>query len=305
MAASLADASLAAGRERWRQLSPRAPTAVSALLGVLIAADLAHTVLGLSARTRPVPLAAAAPAHHGVDAQRIVAAHLFGTAPVAQDPAHARLAAADLKLSGTIATQEPKHGFAIIVAGGASRMYAVGDPVGDAALFSVYLDHVILDRAGTLEALFLPHTALAGARGGAIAAAHPAPHRGQFVDSLGRVVGSDPGVLDRIMHTLDVRDEKTDRVRGFRVFPVASGAAMRILGLSPGDVLTSLNGTPLDDVKHGRELLQAVQPDGIATATVEREGQTLSVTLNVAQAAEELRNEAAAPGSGGEAADRT
>jgi general secretion pathway protein C len=298
-----ADPSLAVWRERWRGLSAHAPVAVSALLAMLIAADLARIALAFSASPRPMPAAAAAAPRARLDLQRIVAAHLFGAAPAPADPGHAPLTAADLKLSGTIATAEPRHGFAIIVSSGASRMYAVGDPVGGAALFSVYLDRVILDRNGTLETLFLPHTALAGAARVALAAARPRAPHGQFVDSLGRVVASDPGVLDRIMHAVDVHDDKTDKMRGFVVYPVASGEAMRILGLSAGDLLTSLNGTALDDLKRGLELLQAVRSDSSVTATVERQGQKLTVTLNVADAAEALKNEA--PAGGEAAADRT
>jgi general secretion pathway protein C len=295
MPASPADTWLAAFRERG--LAAHAPAAVSALLAVLIAAELARIVLAFGGQTRPVRVEIPAPRHTAVDAQRIVAAHLFGAAPVAKDPDDAPLTAADLKLSGTIATPEPRHGFAIIVGGGISRFYAVGDPVGGAALHAVYLDHVILDRGGRLETLSLPHVTPAASQGLAHAGGATPPH-GQFLDNAGRVVDHDPGVLDGIMRTIDVHDrgDNSGKIRGFRVYPVASGAALRILGLSPGDLLTSLNGVPLDDLKHGRELLEAVDSTGAASATVERQGQTLSVTLDVTGAAAELQNEAAAKG---------
>jgi general secretion pathway protein C len=303
--ASLAEGSPALWRERWRALSPYAPVAVSALLAVLIAAELARIVLAFSARSPPDAVPVSGARHSPLDARRIVAAHLFGAPPPVQDPADAPLTAADLKLSGTIATAEPKHGFAIIVGGGgASRFYAVGDSVGGAALYSVYIDHVILDRGGALETLFLPHTTLAAVKSLArVANARPA--HGPFLDNMGRVVDHDPGVLDGMVRALDVRDEKSDRVRGFRVYPVASGVAMGILGLEPGDIVTSVNGVPLDDLQKGRQLLEAIRPESSATVTVERQGGTLTLTLNVADAAAALKNEAAAKGAAAASPDRT
>ena len=73
-----------------------------------------------------------------------------------QDTANAPLSSANLVLTGTIATQDPKHGVAIISDGGPSKVFAVGDNVSGASLHSVYLDHVILDRGGALETLVLP-----------------------------------------------------------------------------------------------------------------------------------------------------
>ena len=95
----------------------------------------------------------------GFDAQSVVSAHLFGVAAGrfrSRPEQHARSPAANLVLAGTIATQDPKRGVAIISDGGPSKVYSVGDNVGGASLHSVYLDHVILDRGGALETLLLP-----------------------------------------------------------------------------------------------------------------------------------------------------
>jgi len=73
------------------------------------------------------------------------------------------LSSANLVLTGTIASQDPKHGIAIISDGGPAKVYSVGDNVNGASLHSVYLDHVILDRAGALETLQLPRL-LTGSR---------------------------------------------------------------------------------------------------------------------------------------------
>ncbi len=114
---------------------------------------------------QPVPSASApSPQHPALDIQNVIAAHLFGVAAVnggAQDPENAPQSSANLLLAGTIATQDPKRGVAIISdGGGPSKVYSVGDRVGGASLHSVYLDHVILDRGGALETLQLPRQLL-------------------------------------------------------------------------------------------------------------------------------------------------
>src|ERR1700730_15109508 len=156
------------------RLQGNGPRLVSLALAALIAVELARiaiSLLGGGPVKSPQPvLASVSPRaqHPGVDVQSVVSAHLFGVAApdtTLQDPANAPQSTANLVLAGTIATQDPKHGVAIISDGGPSKVYSVGDNVGGATLHSVYLDHVILDRGGALETLQLPRQLDAGMRG--------------------------------------------------------------------------------------------------------------------------------------------
>jgi general secretion pathway protein C len=276
------------------------PRAVSLLLAALIAAELAHATLALRggralgpAITRTVPLRGP----QGVDVQRIVTAHLFGIASDhdAGDPENAQLSEANLVLDGTIATNDPKRGFAIIKDSGPSKVYSVGDRIGGAALHSVYLDHVILDRDGTFETLKLPRSLL-GARAlqqGTVARSS-AP---VYLDSLGRVVDKPPGNLEKIMRINELIDDQTGKMRGFRVYPLASGKPMHTLGLYPGDVVTAINGTPLDDRRRSKEILNSIQSSGAASVTIERQNQKLDLVLNIAEATKTLSESAMAPPS--------
>src|ERR1700728_1319243 len=101
---------------------------------------------------------------------------------------------ANLVLAGTIATQDPKRGVAIISDGGPSKVYSVGDNVGGASLHSVYLDHVILDRAGALETLLLPRLLGPGMRGAPIVRRQGGadPRTVTAVDNIRRLVQQDP-----------------------------------------------------------------------------------------------------------------
>ncbi len=168
----------------------------------------------------------------------MVSAHLFGVAAVdagAQDPANAPQSSANLLLAGTIATQDPKRGVAIISdGGGPSKVYSVGDRVGGASLHSVYLDHVILDRAGALETLLLPRQLLAsGMPRTAAAMRRPGgdPRTAAAVDNIRHMVQQDPSILDQVMRTVASYDNAAGKLRGFRAYPGRNRQIFSKLGL--------------------------------------------------------------------------
>src|ERR1700733_14697232 len=158
------------------RLQANGPKFVSFVFGALILLQL--LLIGYPYLSKPVksPQPVLAPVippvkHSGADIQTVVSAHLFGVPPAAtQDEGNAPQSSANLLLAGTIATQDPKHGIAIISdAGAPSKVYSVGERIGGAALHSVYLDHVILDRGGALETLVLPRQLPPSGRGPAVA----------------------------------------------------------------------------------------------------------------------------------------
>ena len=125
------------------RLQGNGPRLVSLALAALIAVELARIGISLLSGgpvKSPQPVlsnAATRNPHAGVDVQAVTAAHLFGVAvldPASQDPANAPPSTANLVLAGTIATQDPKHGVAIISDGGPSKVYSVGDNIGGASL---------------------------------------------------------------------------------------------------------------------------------------------------------------------------
>ncbi len=284
---------------------------MSLLLAALIAVELAQIAVALMSgpvkSPRPV-LAGNMPLHPamrtGVNAQAVAAAHLFGMAvadPTTQDPNNAPLSSANLVLAGTIATQDPKRGIAIINDGGPSKVYAVGENVNGASLYSVYLDHVILDRGGTLETLLLPRLLAAGAR--VPLRASPVMARAEAVDNVRRMVQQDPGLLDQVMRTVPSYDNAAGKLRGFRAYPGRNRNIFNKLGLKPGDLVTAINGQPLDDPQHSQEVFNTIQSSNTVTVSVERGGQKQDITLNVAQvatdASKDLETDAGAtPASG-------
>jgi general secretion pathway protein C len=275
------------------RLQANGPTYVSFALAALIVVELARgAVLLLSGPVKsPEPIAGHVPPprlRSGVDVQSVVSAHLFGAYvpdPATQDPNNAPLSSASLVLAGTIATQDPKHGVAIISDGGPSKVYSVGENVNGASLHSVYLDHVILNRAGVLETLLLPRL-LSSSN------SHQPPHRaGQdlrataAVDNIRRLVQQDPGILDQVMRTVASYDNVAGKLRGFRAYPGKNRAIFAKLGLKPGDLVTAINGTQLDDPQHSQEVFNTIQTSDTVNVTVERGGQKQELSLNIAQVA--------------------
>ncbi len=267
---------------------------MSLLLAALIAVELARIFVALLSgpvkSPRPVIAGNMQPrpaARMGVNAQAVAAAHLFGAVvadPTTQDPDNAPLSSANLVLAGTIATQNPKRGIAIINDGGPSKVYAVGENVNGATLHSVYLDHVILDRGGTLETLLLPRL-LAGSARGPVRAGPVLARTSEAVENVRRMVQQDPGLLDQVMRTVPSYDNVAGKLRGFRAYPGRNRNIFNKLGLKPGDLVTAINGQPLDDPQHSQEVFNTIQSSNTVTVSVDRGGQKQDITLNVAQVA--------------------
>ena len=74
---------------------------------------------------------------------------------------------------------------------------------------------------------------------------------------------------------------------GYRVYPGRNRQAFMRLGLRPGDLVTAINGTPLDDPEHGQEIFRTLGSSSEAHITVTRNGQQQDLVLNLAQVTQE------------------
>ena len=294
------------------RLGRNGPWLASMLIASLLAIELARITVMLIGSNQ-LKSVALPPAQSGpglspglrraaINVQSIANAHLFGIAaadPSTQDPANAPPTTANLVLAGTIATQDPAHGVAIISDGGPSKVYSVGDSLSGFKLHSVYLDHVILDRGGALETLALPRQ-LPPAR-----AAVARPSGQPVVENLKRMVQQDPNILAQVMRAVPSYDSSAGKLRGFRIYPGKNRTAFNNLGLRPGDLVTAINGTALDDPQRGQEIMNTIDTADRATVTIERGGQAQDLTLNIAQVATEATNGIASAAAGSNVADST
>jgi general secretion pathway protein C len=281
----------------WFAKSVHGPLLVSLVLGALIVVEVARASLSLLA-TSPTQSSGTAKTSRsaprrppGANVDVIVAAHLFGIAENGrnQDPARALPTTANLLLAGTIATSDPKHGFAIISGDSLSKVYSVGDAVGGASLHSVYLDHIILDRGGNLEKLALPRPRLATAR----------PPDQAVKARPGAVANNSfpPGESGRhnLAEVMRVgsSEERDGKLHGFHIYPVKNRLAFSQLGLERGDLVVAVNGASVEDQNRetGQAVFDTVRTSSMATLTVERAGQREDVTIDVAQADISLSND--------------
>src|SRR6185437_3283459 len=85
---------------------------------------------------------------------------------------------------------------------------------------------------------------------------------------------------------------------GYRIFPGGQHGAQAFsqLGLKPGDLITAINGTTLDDPGRALEILQTLSSAGSASITVTRSGSPLEVNLNLATLQLDQTGAGAAPG---------
>ena len=281
--------SAANSRSAWLA---RAPQVVTFLLALALAAQIAMILVGLAGgkqRTAaPAVVLPGASASVAIDVASIVNAHLFGqaaTPSASGDAANAPSTTMALVLAGVLAADDPREGYAILGDNAASaKVVAVGEEIsGGAKLHSVYADRAVIDRAGVLESVYLPQgTGVGGAPPPPIAAA---PDQTPLLDRMRSLVNEQPGVLSQVIRPQPVF--ASGKLKGFRVYPGLNRQAFSRLGLRAGDLVTAINGTPLDDLGRGEEIFGTLGSATDARVTVTRNGRSQDLSLNLAQVAAE------------------
>lgn len=241
------------------------------------------------------------------NAQSIAAWHLFGNAAGPIDLAalaqSAPATVLKLTLRGTLNENAPEGGIAIIAdEGGTDRAYRVGDTLpGEARLEGIYAGRVLLSRGGVNESLSLPQV-----EGGAVQTAPMAPGIQSPVPGLklpGSVPAPQPFVAPVIAPGGPSLDSYRDAVvpdvaelaKQVQIFPVmengrmagvrlAAGRDSNLLaqaGLRPTDLVTQVNGIPLDGPQRSAELMAALKDARSVQVTVRRDGKDMQLTIGL------------------------
>ena len=283
-------------------LAAAAPTLVSVILAIVIAAQLAALawrLLGTSDADGELAVPDVEIPAPAIDLPAIVNAHLFGVAAETGDPSMAPATSANLTLAGTLAGSEPEQGWAIIGASGQSaRVYATGASLpGGAKLFAVYPDRVILDRNGSRESLHLPRLSGGGAGPGMAQRLASVPsadaQSASIADSVRQLLVQNPQAGGDLLRPQPVFAGGS--LRGYRVYPGRNRAQFAGLGLQPGDLVMAVNGAALDDPNRGLEILRGVGQGSAVTLTVERNGQQQQITVDPVAAMQQMQAPVAAP----------
>jgi general secretion pathway protein C len=276
--------------EQWLNVVNKyLPPAVTAVLVVTIAYQLAgitwSLVPGAPPTLAPARTAAPKPAQPAADLTKLANSRLFGEAKDQPAPVVETVDAPEtnlsLSLTGILAGG-PK-GQAIISANrGQEKTYHVGDTVDNAdgaTLHSVEADRVLLNRNGRLETLRLPEQ-LSSAAPRSLTPALP-PAAAQPAGSLRQVISDNASRLTDIVRLAPHVQE--GKVVGFRVNPGKDRATFDALGLQPGDVVTDINGTVLNDPGQGLQVFESLGEATQANVTVLREGTPQVVVIDTSQ----------------------
>jgi len=244
-------------------------------------------------------------------AQSIAKWHLFGNTPGATTGANATISTTGMVLRGTLAERDPAAGIAVISGAGgdgSERAFRAGETVaGGIKLARVYPDRVILLRDGAEETLALTRDRnlepgsivrqptsgdarastsastpqgiaaanAAAANAAAVRAAHAPPDWQQTVDRLRQ----NPDELARRVQIVPVVDG--GKLTGVRVAPGSDAALIGQIGLKSGDVVTAINGAPVDSLARGQQILESLRSASNARVTVLRDGKPTDVVISL------------------------
>lgn len=300
----MAGVGLGIGHARSGEAAARLCCALLAALALALLARIVWKLLPHDDAAWPSP-PAAADALAAVPARSLASWHLFGETP--QRPGAGGAGAGSTRsliLRGTVAEADPKAGLAVIAdAGGGERAWRVGDEVAPGTrLAAVYPDRAVFLRDGLEEVLNLPRerglapadivrptpATVAGR-----AAAGPTPALPNAVPAARPSAGATPSGLQQTVAALRERpDELLRRVpvepvleggklAGVRLAAGADAALLGQVGLRPGDVVTRVNGQPVDSLARGREILASLGGAGTVRVTVLRDGQPAELTVGL------------------------
>lgn len=221
------------------------------------------------------------------DVSRIASANLFGLRPSEEELVDFSDEFGDLSdtelnltLRGTISAAGDRVALAIIANDrGEETVYSVGDPIsGGRKLHSVQPDvdgraQAILNHNGELEALRLPKESDGGnqqSQSRRSQSRRPSPARRASAGSQLQNLAANPTKLTDLIRPQPVFSN--GKQLGYRVYPGRRRQQFVALGLKPGDLVTEINGSPLNDPAKGAEIFKSLAESNQVTVTVERNG---------------------------------
>lgn len=195
----------------------------------------------------------------------------------AQGPAAATVTSAGLTLFG-VNINEATGGGSAIIAGedGVQNSYAVGDEIAPGLkLAGVAFDHVLLDRGGTRESLFLDQSGEAPVAAPTTPLPAPTPEPGAAAAPAAGELS--PAALKAGIGFAPRAEN--GKVTGLVVQPQGDGAVFRAAGLKPGDVIRSVGGRPIGSAADAASLASQLTPGARISLEVERGASVVPVAI--------------------------
>lgn len=162
---------------------------------------------------------------------------------------------------------------------GRQRVYAYGDEISDGGkVVEIHRDYVVLRRNGRRETLEFSWNAVARALERATRGETQETQPAGDLEILRHEMFTHPELLLELVGAAPVVEG--ERFVGYHVMEPEDPAFLESLGLKPGDILTAVNGVPLNTPDYGAQLLDAMSGTGKLTFTVRRGGQVLILSDN-------------------------
>ena len=195
------------------------------------------------------------------------------------------LAAAPPSISavGIVMSARVEARAAVLQSGGRTRVVGVGDAAFGGRVAAIEADHVALEfDSGRVRLPLVAGTPVASGIAAPAPSANedsPAPTRTMERREIERRLGEESGRILAETTLMPAMDE--GRVAGFTITRMPDSTLLSDAGLRPGDVLTEVNGVPIDSLATLIGLWPRMQTESAVRAVVLRNGQpvTLSVTL--------------------------
>lgn len=238
-------------------------------------------------RIDPVAGGPASATRRGYD--DLAALSVFGAAPKGPtDVINAPETSLRWVLKGVLADPDPERSGAILAPQGQpEKYYRVGASLpGNVRLDQVLSDRVILARDGQLETLRLQRRSLALSA----APARQVANLPQIDSSVS--LAADGGVAridrdtwmndpQRFMDVVSASPVMIDgAMYGLEVSPARNAREFEAAGLQAGDVVTSVEGTPVSEINDYRDILQQLTGDSVSL-TLERNGEPMNITITM------------------------
>jgi general secretion pathway protein C len=192
--------------------------------------------------------------------------------------------AASPEAVGVVVAAAPGRSVAVLRAGTRTRVAAVGETVFGARVVSVEPGAIVLDVGGREVVLRLgaAPAAPAGAEAPVATAAPPAGAPGtreMLREELQRRIATEaPRIL---AETTLVPVWNQGRVAGFTISRVPENSVLSDAGVEPGDVLTHVNGTPIESLATLVGLWPRLQSESVVEADLVRDGQPLHLSITL------------------------
>lgn len=255
------------------RLTPRQQRVVLTVAMALAVASVAVALANLTwhmagyASAGPVAVPDAAPISAAPDLAPAIALAPFGKQSLADGGQPTTIAAT---LKGVIFAVPATLSSAVVQLGSQPPVTVhVGSQLGGASVVAILRDRILLNNGGRTEYLALPDPfAQPTPAPGAPGAAPPGGSPLAAPPPVAAPVAPPPAaqaVIDRLGAT------QTDQ--GYRI----GNAAMP--GLKPGDVIQSVNGSPLGDAGAANAAFAAAAASGSARVQILRDGKTVTVTV--------------------------